>query len=529
MTTAIGQPTAKSLAATQLVVQLFQITKTFPGLIANDCIDFDLRAGEIHALLGENGAGKSTLVHVLAGIYQPDAGQIAVDGALVHFRSPAQAISAGVGMVHQHFKLIRAFTVAENIHLGWSATPRLVSGKALRARTRALAEKFNLDVHPDARVDSLSAGEQQRVEILRVLSRQARVLILDEPTAVLTPAEVKHLFKALRNFAASGSSVIFISHKLDEVLEISDRITVLRAGRKVATNSASDCTPSMLATLMVGNEIKRPERSLGIRSQQAKTMLELMDVSTLPEEGGQALHEVNLKLREGEIVGVAGVAGNGQRELAEVLTGIRPIKTGQLLIAERGIRKTDPAAFNEAGIGHIAEDRLRTALVPSMSVAENAVMREYLRPPISRGPILFPSAAAQVAREITREADVFVPNLRMAVRKLSGGNQQRLVAGREMRIARRALIAAYPTRGLDVGAINVMLRYLIAMRNAGTAVLIISEDLEEVLNIADRLVVLFKGRIMGEFAADEVDLQRVGLLMGGKAEQPATDTRDRIL
>jgi simple sugar transport system ATP-binding protein len=430
-------------------------------------------------------------------------------------------------MVHQHFKLIRAFTVAENIHLGWSETPRRIYPKALRERTKALGEKFNLEISPDLRIDQLSPGEQQRVEILRVLSRQARVLILDEPTAVLTPSEVRHLFEALQNFAASGNSVIFISHKLDEVLEISDRITVFRAGRKVATKPAADVTSSMLANLMVGSEIRMPQRPLGVRSLRDDVALELVDVSTFPQEGHQALNEISLKLYGGEIVGVAGVAGNGQRELAEVLAGLRPISKGQLRIAGKVATKADPAAFARAGIGHIAEDRLLSALIPSMSVAENAVLREYVRPPISSGPFLFPSAAASVAREIVKDADVFVPNIRMPVQKLSGGNQQRLVARREMRIAWRALIAVYPTRGLDVGAVNVMLRYLIAMRSAGKSVLMISEELEELLSIADRLVVLFKGRILGEFAADEVDPQRVGLLMGGKADQPLAWTPER--
>jgi general nucleoside transport system ATP-binding protein len=515
MDTIPEQPTASAGP----VLRLFKITKTFPGLVANDSVDFDLLPGEVHALLGENGAGKSTLMHVVTGIYQPDSGQIIFDGAVSNFRSPAQAIAAGIGMVHQHFKLIRAFTVAENIHLGWNETPPRISAKVLRARTRALADKFNLDVSPDARVEQLSAGEQQRVEILRVLSRRARVLILDEPTAVLTPAEARHLFRALRNFAASGNSVVFISHKLDEVLEISDRITVLRAGRKIATKLAADCTSAMLATLMVGSEIAMPEKPLTVGSRHAKVALELANVCCFAEKGSSALRGISLKLHEGEILGVAGVAGNGQRELSEVLTGIRPISKGQLRIAGRPVTSADPAAFAAAGIGHIPEDRLRTALVPSMSVADNAVMREYVRSPISRGPLLFPSAAARLAREIIKDADVVVANERMPVRKLSGGNQQRLVARREMRIATRALIAAYPTRGLDVGAVNVVLRYLIAMRNAGVAVLVISEELEEVLSIADRLVVLFKGGIVGAFAAGEVNLQRIGLMMGGKNDQ----------
>jgi general nucleoside transport system ATP-binding protein len=508
------------------VVQLAGITKLFPGLVANDAIDFDLRAGEIHALLGENGAGKSTLMNILTGIYQPDAGQILLDGAPVRFPTPVHAIAAGIGMVHQHFKLIKAFTVAENIHLGWSETPRLVSAAVLEQRTRELAAKFNLEIRPEARVQDISAGEQQRVEILRVLTRGARILILDEPTAVLTPREAGELFKALRSFTASGYSVIFISHKLDEVLEISDRITVLRAGRKIATLPAAECDHAQLATLMVGREIVMPQaRTEGTRREIGNIVLQLAGVSALDERGVQALTQIDLDLHAGEIVGVAGVAGNGQRELTEVLTGIRPVTEGKVRIRGKVMGGASPAEFLAAGIGHIPEDRLRSGLAPSMAVADNAVLREYMRPPIARGPLFLPGAAAALAKQIVTDAEVLVPNMRMPVRNLSGGNQQRLVARREMRVATKALVAAYPTRGLDVGAINTMLHYLIEMRDAGVGVLLISEELEELLNIADRVVVLFKGRIMGGFDAVEADLERIGLLMGGKlGEAEALET-----
>jgi simple sugar transport system ATP-binding protein len=503
-------------------VELTGITKRFPGLIANDAIDLDLRRGEIHALLGENGAGKSTLMNILTGIYQPDAGQIRIDGVPVQFASPVQAIAAGIGMVHQHFKLIKAFTVAENIHMGWSETPRRVSAAVLERRTAELAAKFGLAVRPDARVEDLSAGEQQRVEILRVLARGARVLILDEPTAVLTPGEAAALAHAMRGFIATGYAIIFISHKLDEVLEVADRITVLRAGRKIATLPARDCTQSQLATLMVGREIVAPQRGNAAHDRAiGQIVLQLAGVSAVNDRGLPALVDVDLALHAGEIVGIAGVAGNGQRELSEVLTGIRAVTEGQVRIGGTIMPNAEPAAFLARGIGHIPEDRLRSGLAPSMAVADNAVLREYNRPPVARGLFFAVRAAAALARRIVADASVLVPNMRMPVRNLSGGNQQRLVGRREMRVAHQALVAAYPTRGLDVGAIEQMLRYLIEMRDRGVGVLVISEELEEVLGIADRVAVLFQGRVMGIFPAAEADAERIGLLMGGRAEMAA--------
>jgi general nucleoside transport system ATP-binding protein len=502
----------------QNVIEFVGITKTFPGLIANDAIDLDLRAGEIHALLGENGAGKSTLMNILTGIYQPDEGEIRLDGARMHFTSPMQAIAAGIGMVHQHFKLIKAFTVAENIHLGWDNTPYRVSPAELERRTDALAQRFGLAVRADARVEDLSAGEQQRVEILRVLSRGARVLILDEPTAVLTPHEATALARAVREFTVAGYAVIFISHKLDEVLDIADRITVLRAGRKIATLPATECTHARLATLMVGREIVLPHgREEDAAHSPGPALLQLFGVSALNEQGVPALKEVDLTVRAGEIVGIAGVAGNGQRELTEVLTGTRLLTSGEVRVRGKTMNGASPAEFLEAGIGHVPEDRLRSGLAPSMAIADNAVLREYRRPPIARGPLFIPSAVKALARRIVDDANVIVPNMRAPVRNLSGGNQQRLVARREMRVADTALVAAYPTRGLDVGAIDLMLRYLIEMRDRGVGVLLVSEELEELLSIADRVAVMFQGRIMGIFPAHQAEVEQIGLLMGGQA------------
>jgi general nucleoside transport system ATP-binding protein len=506
------------------IVLLRGISKVFPGVIANADIELEVRQGEIHALLGENGAGKSTLMNILTGIYQPDAGEIIIDGYAATFASPLDAIAMGIGMVHQHFKLVQAFTVAENVHLGWSATPRLTSTVQLEARTQALADRFNLSVQPNARVSDLSAGEQQRVEVLRVLAREARVLILDEPTAVLTPAEARELFKALRAFRQRGNAVIFISHKLDEVLEISDRISVLRAGRKIATEKSANCSHRMLANLMVGREIVLGDYSkeMAPRNNAAqKPVLSLKGVSAADDYGRPALRAIDLTVSAGEILGIAGVAGNGQKELSEVLTGLRPLTAGQILINGEAVRSINPGTFTGLGVGHIPEDRLRSGLAPALSVTDNAVLREYKNEPVSHGLAFSPRAATRVARAIAAAANVLVPDFAMPVRNLSGGNQQRLVARREMRIAKTVLIAAYPSRGLDVGAINTMLRYFVELREAGVAVVLVSEELEELFNLSDRIAVLYEGRVMGIFPTEQADLETIGLLMGGQARRPA--------
>jgi simple sugar transport system ATP-binding protein len=506
-------------AGTPPLVSLKGIAKHFPGVIANQDVDLDIMPGEIHALLGENGAGKSTLMNILTGIYRPDAGEIIVDGYAREFSTPLQAIAAGIGMVHQHFKLVQAFTVAENIHLGWSETPRRASARALEARTAELARRFNLQTRPGARISDLSTGEQQRVEILRVLARKAKILILDEPTAVLTPAEARELFKALREFVSTGNSVIFISHKLDEVLEISDRISILRGGRKIATENTADCNPRMLAKLMVGRDIvlaDMRQRSAKAAPISRDPVLSLRNVTARGDTGDEALHGISFDLHAGEILGIAGVAGNGQRELSQALTGMRAASSGEILIDGKRVGHADAAAFAEIGIGHIPEDRLHSGLVPALSVTVNAVMREYDKPPVSRGGSYRPRAAAALAREIAAAADVAIPDFDMPIRNLSGGNQQRLVARREMRIAKKVLIAAYPSRGLDVGAINTMLRYIVELRDQGAGIILISEELEELLNLSDRIAVLYEGRIMGIVDNDRPDIDEIGLMMGGR-------------
>jgi len=522
-----AEETVASGSAIQPIVLLRGIAKYFPGVIANQDVDFDLVPGEIHALLGENGAGKSTLMNILTGIYRPDMGEIVIDGTPVTLASPVEAIAAGIGMVHQHFKLVKAFTVAENIHLGWKDTPRRTSRAVLEARTAELAASLNLQVKPGARISDLSTGEQQRVEILRVLSRKARVLILDEPTAVLTPAEAAELFKALRQFVARGNAVIFISHKLDEVLEISDRVTVLRGGRKVTTRRTAECDKRMLARLMVGQEVvlgNMRTRRADARPVSEQPVLSLHQVSARDDLGNMALKDVSLQLRAGEILGIAGVAGNGQKELSQVLTGVRPLASGRLEVCGEDLSARSAREFAAFGVGHIPEDRLQSGLAPALSVTDNAVIREYGKAPLSKGWFYRPSAATALARSIAQTASVAVPDFGMPVRNLSGGNQQRLVARREMRIASQVLVAAYPCRGLDVGAINAMMHYFTELRDAGVGVVFVSEELDELCKLSDRIAVMFHGEIMGVVDTADVDIEAIGLMMGGQrrlAAEPA--------
>ncbi|MBR9862131.1 MAG: ABC transporter ATP-binding protein [Rhodobacteraceae bacterium] len=501
------------------LLSLKSVSKYFPGVVANESVDLDVYPGEIHALLGENGAGKSTLMNIVTGIYKMDAGELIVDGRTRDFASPTDAIEAGIGMVHQHFKLVRAFTVAENIHLGWPETPKRISRNSLETRTAQLATDLGLAVNPKTVVADLSTGEQQRVEILRVLARDAKLLILDEPTAVLTPQEARELFTALRAFTARGNAVIFISHKLEEVLEISDRITVLRNGEKVATEWTKDCTEKSLAQLMVGREIVLTEtHKKSAARAKAAPVLSLSDVS-LKGEQDTVLKNISFDLYPGEILGIAGVAGNGQRELTYVISGLSQASSGKIFLDGEDVTRAGARALAQKGIGHIPEDRLHSGMAPTLSITDNAVLREYGAPPLSRKGWFSPRGAANLAREIASIAEVMVPDFNMPARNLSGGNQQRLVARREMRIAERILIAAYPSRGLDVGAINTMMRYFLDLRDSGVAVVLISEELEELLSFSDRIAVMFHGEIMGTCPTDKADVETIGLMMGGTRQE----------
>jgi ABC-type uncharacterized transport system ATPase subunit len=503
---------AAEIPGSALLAEMRGIDKSFPGVIANAGVDLDIRPGEVHALLGENGAGKSTLMNILTGIYQPDAGTIHIDGKAVSFRSPRDAIAAGIGMVHQHFKLVKAFSVAENLHLGLDDTPFLVSRSTLRKRTQVLEQRFGLQISPDAIVQDLSAGEQQRVEILKALVRGARILILDEPTAVLTADEARLLFDVVRRLTASGFAVIFISHKLDEVLAISDRITVLRGGRKIATVAKDSTNNRNLADLMVGHAVT--PRGNDRRPMEHRPAIALHGVSTSASQEGCRLDGVDLTLFSGEITGIVGVAGNGQRELSEVLTGIRTPDAGAIRIQGVDFTDRDAKAFAKGGVGHIPEDRLRSGVAASLSLLQNAILREYDMPPISSGPWIKSSHARRFASSLLAAAHVSAPSIAMPLRNLSGGNQQRFVVARETRIASQVLIAAYPTRGLDIAAAETVRAELLALRNKGIAVLIISEDLDELMSLSDRLIVMYGGRLIGE-RTPPWNRNELGLLMGG--------------
>lgn len=494
------------------LVELRGITKTFPGVVANAGVDLAIDSGEVLALLGENGAGKSTLMSILAGLYRPDAGTILRDSRPVEFRSPRDAIACGIGMVHQHFKLIDAFTVTENILLGWH-TPRFrLNTRAEESNVQRVAAEHGLGIDPAARVGQLSVGERQRVEIAKMLYRDARVLILDEPTAVLTPQEVQQLFVAVRRIARQGRAVVFISHKLDEVLAIADRIVVLRAGRVVGRTRPDATTSRALAQLMVGHEIDAGPRPAGAPGAE---ILTLGGVVAYSDREHRALYVEALTIREGEIVGVAGVAGNGQRELAEVIAGLRPAAAGRVALAGRDLASLGPRQRFERGIAYIPEDRLGEGLIGEFSVADNAVLRDYASLPISRGLFFRRGEARAKGAAIVERFQVRAAKLDTPVRHLSGGNQQRLLVGREILARPRVLVAVHPTRGLDVDATAAVHRILLELRASGVAILAISENLEELFALSDRIAVLHRGHIVGECPVATATREEIGMMMAG--------------
>jgi ABC-type uncharacterized transport system ATPase subunit len=493
------------------------IVKRFPGVVANDGVDLEVEAGEVHALLGENGAGKSTLSNILTGLYHADEGEIRIYGRPARFASPRDALDAGICMVHQHFRLVEPFTVAENIVLG----DHRGEGRAFRVRPRAverrvveLGERYGLAVHPRARIWQLSVGEQQRVEILKALYREARILILDEPTAVLTPQEADRLFETLRAMADEGRTVIFISHKLHEVKAVADRVTVLRGGKSIATVSTADATPQSLAALMVGRDVQVGRRVERAAPPGEEVALAAEGLSADGDRGARALHDVSLTVRAGEIVAVAGVAGNGQRELAEAITGMRPC-VGTITAGGQTLRGGDPREAISAGIAYVPEDRLGTGVAPSLTVASNTVLRSYRSRALSLGPLLRLSVMRRRALELIQTYDVKPPNPAAPARQLSGGNLQKVVLGREFSGEPRVLVAASPTRGLDVGAIETVHAYLRGAAAEGVGVLLISEDLDEILALADRVAVMYEGRVVGEVDAAVATVEEIGLLMAG--------------
>ncbi len=504
------------------VLELHGISKQFPGVRANDHIDFDLRRREVHALLGENGAGKSTLMNILYGLYKPDEGQILVNGRQMTFRSPREAIPAGIGMVHQHFMLIPVMTVAENIVLAVEPTQGgvFLDHRAAARRVRDLSRTFGLELDPDVRIQDLTVGQQQRVEILKALYRNADILILDEPTAVLTPQESSELFEIIRTLQREGTSIIFISHKLNEVLEIADRISVLRRGKMVDTVPREGATEEGLARLMVGREVLlRVDKQPG---SPGEVLLGVENLHVLDDRGLEKVRGLSLEVHAGEIVGIAGVDNNGQTELVEAITGLRRPTEGRITVAGEEFTRASPRAMlDDAHVGHIPEDRQRRGLVLDFSLAENLALHDYRKEPDSRFGWLFPHRLVARARTLLREFDVRGGGPQTRAGSLSGGNQQKVIIAREVARNPPVLLAAQPTRGLDVGAIEFVHRRLVAERDAGRAILLVSLELEEILSLSDRILVIYEGRIAGEFPPSATE-EELGLAMtGGRHEAEA--------
>jgi ABC-type uncharacterized transport system ATPase subunit len=504
-----------------LVLEMRGIRKEFPGVVANDNVSFDVRRGEVHALLGENGAGKSTLMNILYGLYRHDAGEIRLNGEPVSFSSARDAIRAGIGMVHQHFMLIPVMTVAENVVLGAEPVRSGVFLDEARAEERVaeMARTFRFAVDPGALVENIGVGQQQRVEIMKALYRNVDVLILDEPTAVLTPQEASDLFEILQSLRREGISIIFISHKLNEVLEIADRITVLRRGKTIETVPREGATEESLARAMVGREVLlRVEKAA---AKPAAPLLQVEDLWVNDDRGIEQVRGVSFEVRAGEIVGIAGVDGNGQTELVEALSGLRQAERGKVRVDGRELRHASAREAFNAGLSHIPEDRQRRGLVLEFSIAENVALHDYASPPDSKWGWLFPQRLIERAKRLIQEFDVRGGGPLTPAGSLSGGNQQKLVAAREIDRDPKALIAAQPTRGLDVGAIEYLHRRIVAERDEGRAILLISLELEEILSLSDRILVIYEGEIVGEHAGD-VSEDEIGLeMLGGRRKVPA--------
>jgi len=504
-----------------LAVQLSGIVKRFPGVIANDGVNLIVRRGEIHCLLGENGAGKTTLMRILYGLYQPDEGEVLLHGQPIRIGSPKAALANHIGMVHQHFHLVPTLTVEENIVLGLSeGTGPFLQFKKTRQKIRRLAEEYGLQVDPGAKVWQLTVGQQQRVEVLKALYRDADILIMDEPTSVLTPQEVEGLFGTLRILVAAGLTVIFITHKLNEVMEISDRVTVLRKGKAVATVDTPETSKAELARLMVGREVifnveKKPPK-LG------EKILNVVDLHALNDRGLPALRGMSFDLYGGEILGVAGVSGNGQHELSEVLTGLRKATKGSAILEAHDLTDCSARAIADLGVAHVPTERIRVGTVPTMSIRENLILKSYRSPDFCKWSILNEKAAYENACKAMKEFEISAPHDGTAARNLSGGNIQRLVLARELSGSPKFVVAAHPTYGLDVGATEQVREVLLAQRDRGAAILLISEDLDEVFQLSDRILVIYEGQVMGIVAAEEANLEEIGLMMAGSHRKEVT-------
>jgi len=498
-------------------MRMIGIVKRFPGVLANDHVNFDVRAGEIHALLGENGAGKTTLMRQLYGLYRPDEGKILINGVEHHFNSPQDAIRAGIGMIHQHFMLVPSLTVTENVALGLKSSRGVVLDlDRVEKHILELCEQYGLRVDPRAYVWQLAVGEQQRVEIIKALYRGAALLILDEPTAVLTPQEVEELFKTLRQMAQDGHALIFISHKLHEVLAISDRVTVLRDGRVVGTRPTKETSKPELAQMMVGRPVilqyERPPAQPG----EARLVIENLVVEG--DRGQDAVRGISLKVHAGEILGLAGVSGNGQRELAEALAGLRPVKAGRILLNGQDVTHAPPGVRIALGQSYIPEERLREGTIKEFSVADNLILEDHHKPPFSKGLFLNFNTIREISRKLVDQYNVKTPSVETPVKNLSGGNIQKLILARELSRRPKVLIASQPTRGVDIGATEYIHQRLLEQRQAGTAILLISEDLDEIRALSDRIAVIYEGQIMGIVDGSSATAEQLGLMMAGVRE-----------
>lgn len=492
------------------------ITKRFPGVLANDDVDFDVVAGEVHTLFGENGAGKTTLMRILYGLYRPDSGEVFFRGDKVSVASPADAIKLGIGMIHQHFMLVNTLTVAENVALGQKSSRGLFTDLGrVTERLEELSQRYGLRVDPSAYVWQLSVGERQRVEILRALYRDVSLLVLDEPTAVLTPGEVDDLFRVLRELAAGGRGLVFISHKVNEVLELSDRITVLRLGRTVGTLGRDDADRDRLVELMVGHHLAA--EALAPATAAGDAVLSIRGLVVTGDRGDEAVKSLDLDVRAGEIVGIAGVSGNGQRELAEAIAGMRKPAAGSVSLLGRELAGAGTGEMRKAGLSYVPEERMRDGVVPDFTVAENLLLVDSHRPEYSRAGFLRRRAIRRHCQELVDDFAVKTPSIDTPVRNLSGGNIQKLIMARELSGSPKALLIAQPTRGIDVGASHYIHQRLIEQRDRGTAVLIVSEDLDEVMSLSDRIVVMYEGRIIGSADPRTATREYIGLLMAGVA------------
>ena len=501
------------------VLEVRGITKRFPGVLANDHVDLKLYKGRVLGLLGENGAGKSTLMNMIYGLYQPDEGDILINGVPVEIDGPNDAIAKGIGMVHQHFQLVDVLTVTENVMLGNESVKGVfLDRQSARDRIVEISQAYGLDVNPDAIVQYLPVGIQQRVEIIKALYRQADILILDEPTAVLTPQEINGLFRIIRTLLDDGVSIIFINHKLKEVLEICDDITVLRRGKVAGHADPKESTQQSLASLMVGRDVVlQIEKD---RGEQLEKVMQLQDVTVMDERNIPAVKGVSLDIFAGEILGVAGVQGNGQTELIEAITGLRSIDSGKLLFLGEDITQANPRQITELGTGHVPEDRQRMGMIKPFEVMHNMVLSTYHKEPFSRGIVVDDEAIAENAESLIHQYDVRPPLIHNTMSSLSGGNQQKVIIAREFSRPVKLLIAAQPTRGLDVGSIEFIHKQIVRMRDEGTAVVLVSSELDEILSLSDRIAVMFDGHIIDVLPIEEADRDTVGLRMAGSMDSP---------